>query len=79
MAPNSKLSSPLHGRKTRGANAALHHAPLAFDQLKLAKPEQIAHMIDAAARAFCEKDDEAQPVQRRADHCDFEGAGLPTV
>jgi len=30
----------------------LLHAPLTFDQLKLAKPQQIAHMIDAAARAF---------------------------
>jgi hypothetical protein len=43
---------PLHGREARGANAALHHTPLPLDQLKLAKPEQIAHMIDAAARAF---------------------------
>ena len=43
---------PLHGRKARRANAALHHAPLTLDQLKLAKPEQIAHMIDAATRAF---------------------------
>ena len=47
MASNSKLSSPF-----TAANAALHHAPLAFDQLELAEPEQIAHMIDAAGRAF---------------------------
>jgi hypothetical protein len=37
--------------KARRANAALYHAPLAFDQLEHAEPEQIAHMIDAAARA----------------------------
>ena len=43
---------PLHGREASGANAALHHTPLALNQFKLAKPEQIAHMIDAAARAF---------------------------
>ncbi|MGA7328406.1 MAG: hypothetical protein WBX25_28925 [Rhodomicrobium sp.] len=30
---------------------ALGRAALALDQLKLAKPEQIAHMIHAAARA----------------------------
>ena len=42
---------PLHGWKARGANAAIDHAPLALDQLELAKPEQIAHMIDVAAGA----------------------------
>jgi hypothetical protein len=43
---------PLYGREARGANAPFHHAALALDQLELAKPEQIAHMIDTAARAF---------------------------
>jgi hypothetical protein len=37
----------LHGREPGGLDAALHHAPIAVDQLLLGQPQQEAGIVDA--------------------------------